>query len=164
MTIFRLLRLILLLLYVSLFSFQNHAQHKKFRSIQRIIDKATSKQLAGVSVFIKSPKLGTWIGTSGFSNLENKEMLVKDDIFSLASIGKTYTATAILKLAEEGVLNIDDNISNYQPAEIIDNAPNGDKVTIRQLLAHTSGFANYNTDPELNRLYLKGMISSGSVL
>ena len=132
------------------------AQQGKFRKIQKYIDDATSNNLTGLVVYVKSPELGEWVGTSGYSNSEEKTRMKRDDIFGLASIGKTYIATAAVKLAQEGKYNLDDQISLYLSKEIINNVPNADIVTIRQLLMHTSGFANYNTDPELNRLYLEG--------
>jgi D-alanyl-D-alanine carboxypeptidase len=63
-----------------------------------------------------------------------------------------------LKLAEEGVLKLDDPIGNYLPNEIIQNLPNAQRVTIRHLLGHTSGWQNYDTDSTLNRLYLSGAL------
>lgn len=132
--------------------------HRKLEKIQKIMDNATEEDLAGVVVYIKSPKYGTWIGTSGFSDLENKTPLTKNNIFSLASIGKTYAATAALKLVEDGKLNLDDKIEKHLPNEIIDGFPNAKEVTIRHLLGHTSGFHNYNRHPELNKLYLTGKL------
>ena len=62
-------------------------QHK-VKHIQKIIDKATNDKLVGVAVYVKSPKLGEWTVVSGYSNLEKKIPLQKDDVFGLASIGK----------------------------------------------------------------------------
>lgn len=130
--------------------------HKKFKKIQKFMDEATSDKLTGIVVYIKSYKHGKWIGTSGFSSLENKTHMTKENVFSLASIGKTYTAVTVLKLIEDGKLGLDDKIENYLPKEIIDGIPNSKQVTIRHLLSHTSGFYNYNTNPELNELYISG--------
>ncbi len=131
-------------------------KNRKLDKIQGYMDEATSENLVGVSIYIKSPKLGQWIGTSGYSNWETKTPLQKDDIFGLASIGKTYIAVAVLKLVEDGKLGLDDKISNYLPQEIIDGFPTAKHVTIRNLLGHTSGLYNYNRNPELNELYLSG--------
>lgn len=130
----------------------------KYRTIQKYIDRATSDKLAGVLIYIQSPKHGEWIATSGYSDLKTKQPIQKDQIFSMGSIGKMYNAVAVLKLAEEGKLRLDDKIATYLPAEIIENLPNAREVTIRQLLGHTSGWFNYDLDPELNRLYLSGLL------
>jgi D-alanyl-D-alanine carboxypeptidase len=131
---------------------------KKFKRIQKYLDKATHDNLTGVIVYIQSPKNGTWVGTSGYSNLEKKTLIQKDDILAMASIGKMYNAVAAMKLVEEGRIKLDDKIANYLPSEFVDNLPNGHEVTIRNLLGHTSGFASYEFDPELTQLYLSGQL------
>ena len=131
---------------------------RKYKKIQKFIDQATRTKLAGVCIYIQSPKHGEWTTTSGYANLEHKELLQADQFFSLASIGKMYNAVAVLKLAEEGKIALNGKISNYLPAEIIDNLPNAKDVTVRHLLGHTSGWINYDTDTVLNRLYLSGQL------
>lgn len=144
---------LLLLLYIP-----SGAQPGKYKRIQRCLDRATRDKLAGVVVYIRSPKQGEWTATSGFSNLESRQPSRKDDIFSLGSIGKMYNAVAAMKLAEEGRLKLDDRISAFLPDEIVSGLPNGKDITIRHLMGHTSGLENYDTDPELNRLYLGGLL------
>jgi D-alanyl-D-alanine carboxypeptidase len=131
---------------------------RKHRKIQKYLDEATHDKLTGVVVYISNPKRGEWISTSGYANMESKKPLQKDHIFSMGSVGKMYNAVAVMKLAEEGRIKLDDKISNYLPKEIIDNIPNAKEVTIKNLLGHTSGFVNYEHDPELNRLYLSGQL------
>jgi CubicO group peptidase (beta-lactamase class C family) len=70
----------------------------------------------------------------GLANLELDVPNIPQTKFRIASITKTFTSTAILQLHDKGLLNIDDTIEKYM-ADI----QNGDKVTIRQLLNHTSG-------------------------
>ncbi len=130
--------------------------HQKFKKIQKYIDEATEGALTGVVIYVKSPKYGKWIGTSGYSDIENNIHLKEDAIFSLASIGKTYNAVAALKLIEEGKIGLNDPISKYLSSEIIEGIPNAKQVTVKHLLGHTSGFHNYNRHPELNKLYLSG--------
>ncbi|MCG8330178.1 MAG: beta-lactamase family protein [Chitinophagales bacterium] len=153
----------LLIIMMFLACIQSHGQHAKFRRIQHIIDEATNKNLVGVSVYIKSPKLGEWVGVAGYSDVENGIKLKEEDVFGLASISKVYTATAVFSLIEEGKLNLDDKIAQYLPSEIIDHVKYADSVTVRHLLGHTSGFYNYNQDPELNRLYLEGHLKLDTV-
>ena len=69
----------------------------------------------------------------GFANYENKVSLTKDSMFDIASITKTFTATAIMKLEEKGKLNLGDSITKYLPELPYKN------VTIRHMLTHTSG-------------------------
>jgi CubicO group peptidase (beta-lactamase class C family)/uncharacterized protein YneR len=62
-------------------------------------------------------------------------------IFNVGSITKQFTATVILKLQEQGKLNVSDNINKYFPE-----FPNGHKISIEHLLTHTSGIFNYTDD------------------
>src|SRR5262249_46839472 len=58
--------------------------------------------------------------------------------YSIGSISKQFTATAILMLAEEGKLSLDDPVAKYRP-----DLTRAKDVTIRQLLSHTSGYQDY---------------------
>lgn len=131
---------------------------RKYRKIQQYIDEATQEKLTGVIVYFKDQKHREWIGASGYANIENGVPVQKDHIIAMASIGKMYNAVATMKLVEEGRIRLDDRITKYLPTSITSNLPNANDVTIRNLLGHTSGFVNYEFDPELNRLYLSGRL------
>src|SRR5215475_3106109 len=73
----------------------------------------------------------------GLANLEHEAPVTPDTVFELASVTKQFTATAIMRLVEQGKLKLDDPITMRLPS-----APatwNG--ITIRHLLTHTSGLA-----------------------
>ena len=73
----------------------------------------------------------------GFYDLVKKDSLNKHSAFHIASVSKTFTAMATLKLAQMGKLNINDDVKKYFPAFPYDG------VTIRLLLSHRSGLPNY---------------------
>ncbi len=73
----------------------------------------------------------------GYSDFENQTPLNDSTAFQLASITKTFTATAVLLLQHRGFLDVDDPLVQYIPEFPYDN------ITIRQLLNHTSGLQNY---------------------
>jgi D-alanyl-D-alanine carboxypeptidase len=148
----------LLSLSIGIQVFSKPAPPRKYRKIQKFLDEGTRTKLAGVVVYIKSPKYGEWIGTSGYSDVQNKQPVDKDDIFCMASIAKMYNAVVVLKLAEERKLRLDDKISNHLPDEIIENIPHAKDVTIRHLLGHTSGIAEFEKNTELASQYLAGQI------
>lgn len=78
----------------------------------------------------------------GLANIELDVPVKPETVFQLGSIGKQFTATAVLLLAEDGKLSLDDKISKYFPT-----APAAwDGITIRRLLNHTSGLADYTDD------------------
>ena len=78
----------------------------------------------------------------GFADLEHRAPVTRDTVFSLASITKQFTAAALLLLAEEGKLKLDEPVSKYVPE-----LPQGRRVTLYQLLVQTSGIPDYAEDP-----------------
>lgn len=74
----------------------------------------------------------------GLANLELDVRVTTDSVFELASVTKSFTATAIMMLVEEGKVGLDDKISTY-----LINAPyTWRDITVRHLLTHTAGFAS----------------------
>lgn len=85
-----------------------------------------------------------WTLTMGTADYRRKRTAGNDNLFRIASITKTFTATVILRLAEEGKLSLDDKLISYFPDFI--NAPD---VTIRNLLDHSSGLRELLTLPDI---------------
>lgn len=84
-----------------------------------------------------------WSGAAGLRDIEGPALLPMDALFPIYSITKTFTAVAALRLAMAGRLRLDDAISRWLP-----NLPFAERVTLRQLLAHTGGVVNYSSLPE----------------
>lgn len=75
----------------------------------------------------------------GYRDLDNKDLLTKETPFYIASLSKPITAIALVLLAEKGLLSLDD-----PAAKFVDNLPDyAHRITIRQLLHHTSGIKDY---------------------
>lgn len=89
-------------------------------------------------------------------HFQNGEEVSVANPFYTASIGKTFTATAISVLVEQGKLSFDDNISEYLPDSIIENLhvfggkDYSHEITIAQLLQHRSGLPDYFEDETRN--------------
>ncbi len=79
----------------------------------------------------------------GLADRENKIPVTPETRFRIGSVTKQFTAAAILHLAQEGKLSIEDALSKYFPGY-----PGGDKITLRHLLTHTSGLHNYTAHPD----------------
>ena len=78
----------------------------------------------------------------GFANLEHRVPATDSTIYQSGSVGKQFTSAAIVTLAREGKLGLDDPIRKYLPE-----APSGwAKITVRHLLTHTSGVPDYTAD------------------
>jgi CubicO group peptidase (beta-lactamase class C family) len=78
----------------------------------------------------------------GFARVEARTPFTDETRFRIGSLTKQFTSAAIFKLAEAGKLSIDDPLSKFIP-----DWPRGDKVTLRQLLTHTSGIHNFTAKP-----------------
>ena len=78
-----------------------------------------------------------WTGAYGESYIGLNDV-TDSTIFSLASISKTVTGTALMQLYEDGLIGLDDDINNYLPFQIINPFAPGAIITPRMLLAHTS--------------------------
>ncbi len=81
----------------------------------------------------------------GYANMEWKVPNDTDTKFRIASITKQFTAAAILQLVEQGKIKLDGKITDYLPDYRKDT---GDRVTIHQLLNHTSGIPSYTDPPD----------------
>jgi D-alanyl-D-alanine carboxypeptidase len=103
-------------------------------------------RIPGALVYVDVPGEGAWIKTFGTGNLEGNTPITPDDHFRIGSNTKTLTRTVVLQLFDEGKLGLDDPVSKYQPE-----VPNGENITIRQLLDMTSGLFNYAEDEDFNQ-------------
>lgn len=119
------------------------ANNPKNERYQALLDSLTAEGVVGMSMAIYQPKTGIWLGASGKADLHNDIDMKPCNISRVGSTVKMFTAVAILKLMEEGKLNLDDKISLYLGTEVLGKIENADKATIRQLLQHSSGIYNY---------------------
>lgn len=94
----------------------------------------------GVIAWIDAPGY-RFEGASGLANLADDTPMPPEGAFRIGSITKMVTAAVILRLAEEGVLTLDDPLAQWLP-EVAKQLPYGDEITLRHLLAHTSGLFN----------------------
>ncbi|MFB9902959.1 serine hydrolase domain-containing protein [Allokutzneria oryzae] len=84
-----------------------------------------------------------WSGAAGVRELSSPARPRADGHFRIGSVTKTFVATVLLQLADEGRLGLDDPIARHLPGTV----PNGERITVRQLLNHTSGLYDYMHDP-----------------
>lgn len=90
----------------------------------------------------------------GFSNLELQVTVKPETIFQSGSMGKQFTATAIMMLVEEGKISLDDPLTRFFP----DGPPAWKNVKIRHLLSHTGGFTDYPKDFDFRRDYTEDQL------
>lgn len=118
------------------------------QELQAIMDRYTSKDLPGVALAIYSESEGWWSAASGYAKTESKTPMTVDHLQYLQSVTKTYAAVAALRLSEEGKLDLDAPISKYLPKKYNRLIRNIDQITVRMLMNHTSGIAEYNSHPK----------------
>jgi D-alanyl-D-alanine carboxypeptidase len=99
--------------------------------------------LPGAMVVLRTPQ-GNVVFGYGTTELGVTNPPRADTHFRIASMTKTMTAAVIVQLAQEGKLRFDDPVSKY-----VQGVPNGDNITISQLLKMRSGLYNYTDAPEL---------------
>ncbi|TKC09436.1 serine hydrolase domain-containing protein [Pedobacter frigoris] len=93
----------------------------------------------GVIIRIYKPGNWDWTFVSGTGNISSNTPATPDMVFRIASISKLFCATAVLQLASKGIISLDDKIGLWLSKEYIEKLKNGDQITIRNLLQHTSG-------------------------
>src|SRR4051794_17989482 len=106
----------------------------------------------GVALAVTTPRR-SWSGAAGVADVATAAPLTADATFRIASVTKSFTAAAILRLVEDGRLGLDDPIDRHLSAETLAPLRAGgydvNAITIRHLLSHTSGLAgDYSQLPD----------------
>ena len=83
----------------------------------------------------------SWRRTGGYANLAKMTPYAASDFVRIASITKSFTATATLQLVDSGRLSLDDPVERFVPG-----LPNGSTITIKNLLGMTSGLFDFTSD------------------
>jgi D-alanyl-D-alanine carboxypeptidase len=84
--------------------------------------------------------------SSGVAELESNSPLVRNAHFHIASNTKVFVATVTLQLVGEGKLSLEDTVEKWLPGLVTGNGNDGSRITIQNLLQHSSGLVDYNLD------------------
>jgi len=97
------------------------------------------QHIPGVALLVS--RAGKTVQAEGFglANVELQAPVKPETIFQSGSVGKQFTATAVMMLVEEGKVGLDDPLTKYFP----DAPASWNEVTVRELLSHTAGFGDY---------------------
>jgi D-alanyl-D-alanine carboxypeptidase len=101
--------------------------------------------IPGAVVLIRSPKMA-YARAFGTRQIGEDDLVTVDDHFRIGSNTKTMTGTVVLQLVDEGRLALTDPVAAFR-----DDVPNGNAITIAQILDMSSGLFNYSVLPELNQ-------------
>ena len=113
--------------------------------LQVVLDEyRAANNIVGLSAAVKTRGHDVWVGVSGLSHAAHP--VTPEMLFRMGSVTKTYVAVVTVRLAEAGILSLDDRIVDWLP-DVRQYPPNPDNIdstiTVRHLLNHTSGLYNY---------------------
>ncbi len=111
--------------------------------LHNLIQDEISPQIPGIQLSVKHPKYGIISVATGLANIADNITLSTKHNLRIASATKLFTATLIMKLVEDNILMLDNTIE-----QLLDDIKfaTADKITVRNLLQHTSGFIGYFND------------------
>jgi D-alanyl-D-alanine carboxypeptidase len=120
----------------------NKMNEKMVKPFQETLNQQRQElKVPGISAAVILPDSTTWLGVSGKSS--DSEAMDSTMLFGLGSVTKTYIATLLLQLVEEGALSVEDTLGHWIP---VSGQIDGN-IKIRQLLNHTSGLYRYQLKP-----------------
>ncbi|WP_435280616.1 serine hydrolase domain-containing protein [Streptomyces koelreuteriae] len=114
---------------------------------------AVADGVPGVTLTVRRGH-GTWAATAGVGDLETGKPRSTADHYRVASVTKTFVATVVLQLEAEGLLSLDDTVEEWLPGVVRGNGHDGRKITLRQLLNHSSGIFDYLRDTGFQQKYM----------
>jgi CubicO group peptidase (beta-lactamase class C family) len=112
-------------------------------------EEMSSQHIPGISLLVNKDGKTVLAEGYGLANVEHQVAVKPETVFQSGSVGKQFTATAVMMLVEDGNIGLDDKIAKY-----FTNAPQSwANITVRNLLTHTSGLGGYPSDFDLRRDY-----------
>ncbi|MEU0990423.1 serine hydrolase domain-containing protein [Streptomyces sp. NPDC005953] len=117
---------------------------------QRAIDAMVREGVPGIVAQARD-RQGAWTGTAGVADLRTGRERQGGDRYRVGSITKTFVATVLLQLEAQGRLDLDDSVDRWLPGVVRGQGHDGRRITLRQLLNHTSGIYSYTDDPEFQQ-------------
>ncbi|WP_458077515.1 serine hydrolase domain-containing protein [Streptomyces sp. EMB26] len=125
------------------------------RATQRAIDAAVAAGVPGVTAEARDAD-GVWKSASGVADLTTGAPRGVKDRFRVGSITNTFVAVVLLQMEAERKLSLDDTVEHHLPGLVTGNGNDGRRITVRQLLNHTSGLPDYLADPRYGETYVLG--------
>jgi len=120
-------------------------------------DKMEAERIPGVTVGVWIPKRGAWLQSFGLADRRTQAAMRTNLHVRIASITKTFVATAVLQLVDRGRLRLEDRLAKF-----VKGVPNGRRITIRQVLAMTAGIYDYTMDDGFTKRFDDNPLASWS--
>lgn len=103
-----------------------------------ILNQAERFDVPGIAACVVKGDQIVWSNAYGYANIEDEEPMSTNGVMNIASVSKTITATAVMQLWEQGQIKLDTDVSAYLPFKVVNPNFPDEKITIQQLLTHTS--------------------------
>ncbi|HQS45039.1 MAG: hypothetical protein B7Y12_11395 [Rhizobiales bacterium 24-66-13] len=117
--------------------------------LQGFLDSVYSQNnIEGISIAVSwNGGSKSWVGTAGYADVQHTRPITADTQFRIGSASKTITGTVVMRLADQGLINLDAPINTYVAGL---NIPNGNVITVRNVMSMTSGLPEYLISPSLH--------------
>jgi D-alanyl-D-alanine carboxypeptidase len=119
----------------------DQGRHPREAEFQRSLDRVVAAGVPGAVVLVRAGGRTTRL-TAGYGALRSKRPMRAEDRFRVGSITKSFVATVVLQLVAERRLALEDPVERWLPGLV----PDGERITVRQLLNHTSGLFAFGAD------------------
>jgi D-alanyl-D-alanine carboxypeptidase len=116
-----------------------------------------AQRIPGVNVGVWVPGRGSWARSFGVADRRTHARMRTLLHLRIASITKTFVATAVLQLVDRGRLSLDDHLSKF-----VSGIPNGNQITIREVLGMTAGIYDYTRDAGFTKRFDNNPLASWS--
>lgn len=137
-----------ILLLILLIAASGIAQDQTLARVDTFIQSEMKRQkIPGVSLAVVRDGKPQIVKGYGFSNIEHQVPVKPETIFQSGSVGKQFTAMAVMMLVEEGKIALDEKIGKY----LGDVPESWSNITVRHLLSHTGGMKDYPQDFDFRR-------------
>lgn len=127
---------------------------------QAVDDMVADCGLAGAVLGVRFRSGETWKTAGGYAHIENAIPMDPSLPAKIGSCSKTFTATVVLQLVDEGKISLDDDYTAHVPpqyAAAVPESAEGNVITLRNLLDHTSGIPDYVHNPDFQAAYTADM-------
>jgi D-alanyl-D-alanine carboxypeptidase len=101
--------------------------------------------IPGAILHVRRDGHGSWAGAAGLGRLDPDVAIHAGDRFRAGSIVKPFDAARVLQLVEGGRFTLDSTLPDVLPASVVDRFPTAPEITVRMLLGHRSGLADWST-------------------
>ena len=141
--IFSIRRALTILLGLACIHCHDSLAQESFKEVENyIVAHLIENEIPGIAYCVVKENQLIYSGAYGWANIEEGVPMSLDGIMNIASISKTFTATAVMQLREKGLIRLDSDINLYLPFSVRNPHYPEQPISIFQLLTHTSSIAD----------------------